>query len=97
MQETKEKASLNTPGGSALLKRLGGDGSLPYCAFLDAHGEPVVNSTRPGDNGKKAENIGYPGEPQEIDWFLSMVHKAVPQITADEAAGLEHYLRPPKK
>ena len=97
VQETKEKASLNTPGGAELLKRMGGDGSLPYFAFLDAHGETIVNSNRPGDNGKPAENIGHPGEPQEVDWFLSMVRKAAPQITTDEFAALEHYLRNQKK
>ena len=79
------------------MKRLGGPAGLPYFAFLDAHGDIIVNSMRPGEQGKQAENIGYPDRPEEIDWFLTMVHKAVPQIAPDESATLEHWLRHAEK
>ena len=93
VQEAKEKQSLNTPGGDALLKRVGGPAGLPFFAFMDSEGGVIVNSMGPVGNGKQPENIGHPYQPQEVDWFLTMVHKAVPQITSGESAILEHWLR----
>jgi hypothetical protein len=92
VQEAKEKGSLNTPGGEELLKRLGGPAGLPFYAFVDSQGNAIVNSMRVDKNGKPA-NIGHPDTTEEIDWFLVMVRKAAPQITADEAGVLEHRLR----
>jgi thioredoxin-related protein len=97
VQERQEKQNLNTPGGDELFQRLGGEGGLPFFAFLDAHGGTVVTSVPPGKDGKPGENIGYPGEPQEVDWFVVMLHKALPQMTAGESATLEHWLRHPPK
>ena len=97
VQEAKEKEKLNTPGGEELLKRVGGPSGLPFFAFLDAGGETIVNSMRPGDNGKGAQNIGHPDSREEVDWFLTMVHKAAPKITVEESATLEHWLRNQKK
>ena len=94
--ETKDKQNLNTPGGADLWKRLGGSDGPPFIAFLDAQGNLIVNSNRPKEDGK-TENIGHPMEPEEVDWFLAMVHKAVPQITHEESDTLEHYLRNQKK
>jgi hypothetical protein len=56
-----------------------------------------VTSVPPGKDGKPGENIGYPGEPQEVDWFVVMLRKALPQMTAEESATLEHWLRHPPK
>jgi hypothetical protein len=97
VQETKEKDNLNTPGGEELMKRLGGPSGLPFFAFVDAHGGMIVNSMRPGENSKKPENIGHPYQPEEVDWFLIMLHKALPQMTAEESGILEHWLRNQKK
>ena len=97
VQEAREKQNLNTAGGDAAYKRLGGPGGLPYFAFLDAHGDVIVNSIRPGDNGKKGENIGHPDSKEEVDLFLAMVHKAAPKITPAESAALERWLRNQKK
>lgn len=94
--ETDEKKALNTPGGDELLKQLGGSSSLPYFAFLDAQGAPIVDSLRPGKDGR-GENIGHPYEPVEVDWFMSMLEKAVPRMTPDERATIEKYLRAQKK
>lgn len=89
----KEKENLSTPGGDILLKRLGGPAGLPFFAFLDERGGMLVNSMRPGDNGKNPANIGHPYQPEEVDWFLAMLHKAVPQMTSEESTTLEHWLR----
>ena len=94
VQEQKEKASLNSPGGDELMAKLGGkDGGLPFYAFLDAHGEALVNSLRPGGGNASSANIGYPAKPEEIDWFMAMLRKAVPAMPASDSALLERWLR----
>jgi hypothetical protein len=93
VQEHGDKASLNNPGGEDLLARVGGKNSgLPFFAFLDGAGATIVNSMRP-ETGKSGSNIGYPGEPGEIDWFLVMLAKAVPQMRPEETAAIEQWLR----
>jgi hypothetical protein len=47
----------------------------------------IVNSKRNG------ENIGYPGESQEIDWFLQMMKKAAPRISDGDLRTIETALR----
>jgi hypothetical protein len=43
--------------------------------------------------GKKAENIGYPNQPYEIDWFMEMLKRAAPGASADEVNAVEGWLR----
>lgn len=94
MDESQEKDSLNTPGGDAVRDQVGGKGAgLPYFAFLDERAETIITSRRPVDGKAERENIGYPYKPEEIDWFLEMLHKAAPRMSAEEAAVLEHWLR----
>ena len=96
VQEQKDKADLMTPGGEEMMKKLGGPAGLPYFAFLDSKGDTIVTSMAPGKNGKPS-NIGHPSEPGEVDWFMSMLEKAVPKMTADERGAIEKYLRNQKK
>ena len=97
MLEQGAKKSLDTPGGDELMKRLGGPAGLPFFAFLDGQGALLVNSIRPGENGKPGGNIGHPFEPVEVDWFLKMLRKGAPGMTPEETAVLEKYLRAQKK
>jgi hypothetical protein len=97
VQEHGDKKSLDNPGADELMKRLGSDGGLPFFAFLSPSGEVLADSNEPPKDGKKGGNIGHPAQPHEIDWFLVMVHKAAPGITAEEIAPLEKYLREQKK
>ncbi|HWC96223.1 MAG TPA: hypothetical protein VG456_05730 [Candidatus Sulfopaludibacter sp.] len=98
MQEQKEKAALDNPGGEDVMAQVGGkQAGLPFLAFLDAQGDTIVNSIYPGDDKHKPGNIGHPSEPHEVDWFLVMVKKAAPDITSDEMKLLENYLRNQKK
>jgi len=97
VQEQREKVPLNTPGGDELMARLGGPAGLPFFAFLDGQGALIVNSIRPGEGGKRGENIGNPAKPYEIDWFLAMFRKAAPSMTPRETATLERWLRTHKK
>lgn len=94
VQEHGDKASLTNPGGEELLAQVGGkDSGLPFFAFLDEGGGTIVNSMRPDAGKHSAANIGYPGEPQEIDWFMTMLGKAAPGIAPAESGAIEQWLR----
>ena len=82
----------NTPGADKLFTNLGGPpGEVPFLVMLDETGSPIVNSNRP--EGRKTENIGYPEEPEEISWFMTMLRKAAPAISSDEAQTMESSLQ----
>jgi thiol-disulfide isomerase/thioredoxin len=87
VQENEKSKALENAGADALLQKLGGPAGLPYSAFLDAQGALIVNSKRDG------QNIGYPGEPQEIDWFVQMMKKAAPKMSQDHLKTIETALR----
>jgi hypothetical protein len=91
VQEDEKHKSLENPGAAEFMKQLGGPAGLPYFAFLDNKGSLVVNSKRNG------ENIGYPGNPEELTAFLGMLKKAAPTITEAELKTVESALQPPKK
>ena len=91
VQENEKNKALENPGADALLKKFGGPDGLPYSAFLDGRGGMIVNSKRDG------ANIGYPGQPNEVDWFLQMMKKAAPSISQDDLKIIETALRKPSK
>jgi thiol-disulfide isomerase/thioredoxin len=91
VQENDKNKALENPGAQALLKELGGPSGLPYSAFLDAQGALIVNSKLDG------ENIGYPAQPKEIDYFVQMMRKAAPRMSGDDLKTIETALRSFKK
>lgn len=91
VQENEQNKALENPGADALLNTLGGPSGLPYYAFLDAKGALIVNSKHDG------QNIGFPGLPEEIDWFVQMMKKAAPNIGEDDVRTIETALKNPKK
>jgi len=95
-QENEQNKSLENSGAEAWAKKVGGPGGLPYSAFLDANGELIVNSRRPMPTGD-GNNIGHPVAPEEVDWFLTMMKKAAPQMVADDVKVIETALRAQKK
>jgi hypothetical protein len=98
VMEAEAKKSLNTPGGSELMAKVGGKGtSVPFFAFLDRSGDLIVNSNAPERPGHPGGNIGYPYEPQEVDWFLTMLARAAPDMTAGERGTVEKWLRARQK
>ena len=103
IQEHGPKEPLNNRGGDDLFKKLGGGpGGIPFYAFLDERGEMIVNANAPakleaGNGGYKGGNIGHPDKPEEVDWFMVMLSKGAPGMTADERANIEHWLRNQKK
>ena len=98
VQEQEAKKLLNTPGGDELLARVGGaKEGVPFFAFLSSDGQMVANTMEPPGTGRKGGNIGHPFEPHEVDWFMTMLSKAVPAMTPEDRAALEKPLRAQKK
>ena len=87
VQENEKNKALENLGADGLLKDWGGPDGLPYSAFLDAQGKLIVNSKH---NGR---NIGYPGEADEIDWFVAMMKKAAPKMSNGDLKAIETALR----
>ena len=90
VQENAKNKALENRGSDVFMKNLGGPAGLPYFAFLDATGRTIVTSKRPNGSG---ENIGFPAQPAEIDWFLQMLRKAAPKISDEELKTVESTLR----
>jgi thiol:disulfide interchange protein len=77
------------PGGKELMGTLGGAQSgLPFYAFLDAKGKKLGDSNVMPKN----QNIGYPGEPAEIDAFMELIKKTAPHWSAADQDAFKQYL-----
>jgi len=88
-QENEGKhPELETPGADALMKQFGKPQGVPYFVFFDSNGQAIATSERPVTG-----NIGYPDAPEEIDWFMTMLRKAVPQMDLDERMSIESWLK----
>jgi len=96
VQENEKNKALENAGADAVFKQLGGPAGLPYSAFLDAKGALIVNSKRPAP-GRDGENIGYPFQPEEVDWFVGMMKKAAPKMSDGDLKTIETALRNQKK
>jgi len=95
-QENEKNKALENTGSDVLLQKLGGPDGLPYSAFLDSKGALIVNSKRPSAT-EGGNNIGYPYEAQEIDWFITMMKKAAPKMADSDLKVIEIALRAQKK
>jgi thioredoxin-related protein len=91
IQEDPPHKTLENAGADDFLKQVGGPDGLPFSAFLDAQGKLIVNSKLHG------QNIGFPSQPEEIDWFIQMMKQAAPEMAKDDLKTLETALRNPKK
>ena len=85
---------LNNPGGEKLFRKLGGEwGKVPFFAFVDPEGELIINSRKPAKKKGDSGDIGFPTEPDEIDWFLTMLRKGAPGLSPEDARAIENTLR----
>jgi thiol-disulfide isomerase/thioredoxin len=94
LMENEKNKALENPGAGEWFMRLGGPDALPFHAFTDARGTLIVNCRRPTGRGA-GKNIGYPDQPDEVEWFLQMIQKAAPQIYQNELAALGAALKTP--
>ena len=70
----------------------GNGGGLPFYAFLNPKGDLIVNSKKDGQ-----DNVGYPNQPEEISWFMTMLIKAAPNMDQSERQIIDDWLRNQKK
>ncbi|HEU5351285.1 MAG TPA: thioredoxin family protein [Terracidiphilus sp.] len=82
----------DTPGGAELRSALGAEKEpgFPFIIMTDENGKPLVNSYR---NGNSADNIGYPVLPQEIAWYIEMLKRAAPQLSAADLDATRTWLQ----
>jgi thiol-disulfide isomerase/thioredoxin len=89
----------DTPGADSLIEKYGGvysNGSvgLPFIAILDAKAKLIISSNQPGKaNAPGGPGTGFPTEPDEIKWFLSMLVKSAPALTSDETSKIQPALQ----
>ena len=95
LMENEKNKALENPGAGEWFVRLGGPDALPFHAFTDARGALIVNCRRPTGGGA-GRNIGYPDQPEEVEWLLQMIQKAAPRISQNELAALETALKTPE-
>jgi hypothetical protein len=81
--------SISNPGTIEYDDKYGGHGQgTPYIAILDAKGNLIINARA---NGK--ENIGFPRDKEDVDWFMTMLKKGAPKMTAAERDTIDKKLR----
>ena len=84
--ENGDKEKLENPGGEELMASQGGkDQGIPYFYFVDPKtGKTIATSLRPASGSDKGGNVGCPYEPAEIEFFMGLISKAAPKMTASE-------------
>jgi thiol-disulfide isomerase/thioredoxin len=80
-------------GAKEVLARYNADasGGIPWFAILDSKGKEIVNSVGPKGN------IGYPGEPHELDHFIAMLTKSKRRLADTDIEDIRKSLLPPPK
>jgi hypothetical protein len=58
--------------------------------MTDEDGTVLTTSNR---NNDKRENVGYPASPSEIDWYIEMLKRAAPSLSADELGATRKWLK----
>ncbi|MBV8251090.1 MAG: thioredoxin family protein [Chitinophaga sp.] len=81
VQERGEKVANENPGGMELLTQYHGDDEgIPFWLIFGPDGKLVANSRMKNQSGE-LHNIGCPGQPDEIEYFLSIL-KSTSNMTA---------------
>ena len=90
--ENGDKEKLENPGGEALMESVGGKNQgIPFFYFVDAKtGKMITNSMRPAKGADKGGNVGCPYAPEEIAFFMDLLRKAAPKMTATERSIIEN-------
>jgi thiol-disulfide isomerase/thioredoxin len=91
-------ADWDNPGSDSLVMKYGGvtssgDVSLPFIAIVDRKGKLLVNSNRPVKDNAGGSGIGFPTAPEEVSWFLGMLQKTAPGMTAEETQTIQSGLQ----
>lgn len=97
VMESPENKALENPGSAEKLATLGGTNSgIPYFAILDTSGRTLITSKAPSEKSKDGANIGHPVAPEEIAWFMTMLEKGAPKLSAADRAKIRKALEAQK-
>lgn len=92
-EHPRDTRHVNTPGAVEFENSIGGkDAGWPWIVILDPGGKPIVDSYRPNPKSKTGDNIGYPALPEEVDWFVEMLHRGAPSISRQDLASVHEWL-----
>jgi thioredoxin-related protein len=80
LDESADKKNLENPGAAALRTKYHGDQQgIPYWFILDEKGKLLADSRVHSDDGKvTGNNVGCPAKPEEVDYFIKVLHKTSP-------------------
>lgn len=82
--ENKDKASLNHPGGSELMYRLGGGDGVPYFGIADAGGRVLESSRKAG--------VDYPANRAQVETFIGIIDRTAKGMSPPERKILADFL-----
>lgn len=89
VDENKEHKQDENPGAADLRKEQGGaEAGLPFMAVVSPEGKTVATSIDP-----KAGNTGYPAQPNEISYFMTVLRSTTPKLNDADRAKIETYLK----
>lgn len=66
----------------------GAKAGIPFFVILGRDGKVLSSSIRPLAPGGKAQNLGYPGSPEEMTAFVAFLKEGAPGLTAEDEAVL---------
>lgn len=95
--ESENMKAHENAGGDALMSSLKGEkAGLPFYAFVGADGKMIENSKAKKTKDDEGQNVGHPVAPEEVAWFMEMLKKGAPKMTAAERTSLETWLKAQK-
>ncbi|MBS1736136.1 MAG: thioredoxin family protein [Bacteroidetes bacterium] len=76
VDESKDKKNLENEGANEMRTAWHGDNQgIPYWVILDNEGKVLADSRLVGADGKPGNSVGCPAQPEEVDYFLSVLKK----------------------
>ena len=74
VDESKDKKNLENAGANEMRTAWHGDNQgIPYWVILDKDGRVLADSRIIDANGKPGNSVGCPAQPEEVDYFLSVL------------------------
>lgn len=76
VDESADKKNLETPGAQDFRTRFGGNNQgIPFWLVFDKDGNLLADSMKPDGSPNGKINSGCPAEPEEVDYFISVLKK----------------------
>ena len=76
VDESKDKKDLENPGANEMRTAWHGDNQgIPYWVIMDKNGKVLADSRLVSADGKTGNSVGCPAQPDEVDYFLTVLSK----------------------